>query len=96
MGLFSPKRKKVLVAEEHTGPMDRRVYDYRDMDVHVSEHEREVDGQEVPVRDYSQRRRVRTEGKAHWYSLKRKKEPEPTFLEKAGDAAGEQADFMEK
>ena len=97
MGLFSPKKKKVLVAEEHTGPMDRKVFDYRDMDVRVSEHEREVDGQDVQVREYNQRRRVRaSEEKPHWYSLKRKKEPEPTFLEKAGEAAGQQADIMEK
>lgn len=94
MPLFGPKKRKVLVAEEHTGPMDRKVYDYRDMDVHVSGHER--DEGEVQVRDYDQTRRVRAkEDKPHWYSLHRKKES-PTFMEKAGEAAGEQADFMEK
>ncbi len=97
MTLFGPKKRKVLVAEEHTGPMDRKVYDYRDMDVRVSGHERDVDGRDVQVREYNQTRRVRAqEEKPHWYSLKRKREPEPTFLEKAGDAAGEQADIMEK
>lgn len=97
MPLFSPKKKKVLVAEEHTGPMDRKVYDYRDMDVRISGHERDIDGRDVPVREYNQTRRVRAqEEKPHWYSLRRKKEAEPTFLEKAGDAAGQQADIMEK
>ena len=95
MGLFSPRRKKVLVAEEHTGAMDRKVYDYRNLE--VSGYERERDGQDEQVRPYTQQRKVRAaEEKPHWYSLKRKKEPEPTFLEKAGDAAGEQADIMEK
>ena len=94
MGLFKPSKKRVLVAEEHSGPMDRKVYDYRNLS--VTGYEREREGQDEQVRPYTQTRKVRApEAKPHWYSLRRKREPEPTFLEKAGDAAGEQADFME-
>ncbi len=97
MPLFGPKKKKVLVAEEHTGPMERKVYDYIDTDVHVSAHEREVEGREVPVRDYTQRREVREpERKPSFLGLRRKKDRPRSFMEKGGDAASDHADMLEK
>lgn len=93
MPLFGAKKKQVVVAEEHTGATDRKLYDYID----VNAYEREREGQQEHVPAYQQRRQVNDAArKPHWYSLHRKKEPEPTFLEKAGDAAGEQAEIMEK
>lgn len=89
MPLFGNKKKQVVTAEEH---LDRKVYDYID----VNAYEREREGEPEHVGAYQQRRQV-NEGakKPHWYSLKRKRE-DPSFLEASGEAADQQADLLEK
>ena len=93
MPLFGAKKKQVVVAEEHTGATDRKLYDYID----VNAYEREREGQQELVPAYQQRRQVNDAArKPHWYSLKRKKDESPSFLESGGDAAEQHAELLEK
>ena len=95
MTLFSPKKKRVLVAEEDQGAIHRKVYDYQD--VRVRDYDREKNGQTEHVPPSVQRRQVRADDgeKPSFWRLRRKK-PVPTPMQRAGDGAGRMADHIEK